>query len=442
MGETTYPPLLKTPVSARWFSEKEALALAKKFGTPLFIIDEGTLRRKLLELESAYSSFKGSVKIAYSMKANFNPFVLKVFIDEGIMLDVTSIGEHYFYKMCGGDPENVIYTSVTEEEEEYRTVLREGVKNIVVSSYNGLMNLIRASEGLNVKPKVLIRVNPEVGVKAEVRASYRQGKFGVPFNTPTFDSASNILRKILLSTESLSFSGFHFHLGSQIVNYTCFLNALEKLENFILKMKREWPELRPEVIDIGGGTPVSYTTPVPTPKEMGMTITNKLNSMLERIGGSFTLIVESGRFLSAEACVLVSKVVNTKVYGDHKFVFIDAGYHLLLDAALLHQEYPLEVIPRSEGVNDVSKIKLAGRLCDTYDIFPISSSSALNGAEVGKLIVFYNVGAYSIVFNMPFHCQTKPFILFRKLDGEYVVARRAQTLEELFREEGGESLLS
>ena len=436
MVEVSFPPLTKTRVSATWFSQEDVRLLAERYGTPLFLIDEGTLRRKLDELKLAYSKYKGPVKIAFSMKANFNPAVLKVFISEGIIFDITSISELYFYRRCGGPVENVVYTSVTEEAGEYSKILEEGVVHVVVSSYNGLMNLVAAAERLGVKPKVLIRVNPEVGVKAEVRASYRHGKFGVPFNTTTLDGASSLLRKTL-STPSLIFEGFHFHLGSQIIDPACFINALDKLENFIQKMRKEFPNLKPEVVDIGGGTPVNYGIPVPTPEEMSLAVTGKLNSMVEHLGGVFTLIVESGRFLCAEASVLISRVVNTKVYGEHKFVFVDAGYHLLLDAALLHQEYPLEVLPNS-GQNEALRVHLAGRLCDTYDIFPLSPASNLVGAEIEKLVVFYNVGAYSIVFNMPFHCQTKPPVIFRQMNGEYVVARKAQGLEELFKEEGGD----
>jgi diaminopimelate decarboxylase len=148
------------------------------------------------------------------------------------------------------------------------------------------------------------------------------------------------------------------------------------------------------------------------------------------------LVVESGRFLSAEACVLVSKIINLKVYSEQKFIFVDAGYHLLLDAALLRQEYPQEVVPYIENTDNF-KINLAGRLCDTYDVFPLSPASKLSGAELGKLLIFRNVGAYSIVFNMPFHCQTKPAILFRRMNGEFVLVRKSESIEELFEEEGG-----
>ncbi|MGB9659400.1 MAG: diaminopimelate decarboxylase family protein [Nitrososphaerales archaeon] len=435
MVEVAYHYLPKIEVSTPIIDQQVLYDLATKYGTPYFIIDEATLHSKLRELKDGFKDFSNTVRIAFSMKANFNPSVIKAFISENALFDVTSIGELFFYLNCGGATENVIYTSVTETKEEFCEVLEKGVRLIVIGSFNGLLNLIDAASEKRIIPSVMIRVNPEVGVKAEVRASYRYGKFGVPLNGHTTDSASNLLRKII-NSKNLIFEGFHFHLGSQIENPICFVNALEKLETFILKMRKEIPDLHIKIIDIGGGTPVSYGSPVPSPSEIGSIITKKLNSMAQNLGDRFTLIVESGRFLSAEASVLVSKIINLKVYEGHKFIFVDAGYHLLLDAALLRQEYPQEVVPCVEDTENL-KINLAGRLCDTYDIFPLSPASKLSGAELGKLIVFRNVGAYSIVFNMPFHCQTKPPILFRKTNGEFVLARKGETIEELFEEEGG-----
>ena len=159
---------------------------------------------------------------------------------------------------------------------------------------------------------------------------------------------------------------------------------------------------------------------------------------------SWRLMIESGRFLVAESSMLVSRIVNTKEYNEHKIVIVDAGYHILLDAALLKQEYPQEVVPvvnskdKATSLAPVKNTHLAGRLCDTYDVFPISKVSDLNESEVGRYISFYNVGAYSVVFNMPFHCQTKPPIVMKNSDGDFRLVRKGTTYEHLFREEGGE----
>jgi diaminopimelate decarboxylase len=119
-----------------------------------------------------------------------------------------------------------------------------------------------------------------------------------------------------------------------------------------------------------------------------------------------------------------------------------------LDAALLKQEYPQEVILCHNDIyemnsNDIRKhstvknTHLVGRLCDTLDVFPISKVSDLSDTNVGNYILFYNIGAYSLVFNMPFHCQTKPPVLMKTLDDDFKLIRKGTSHEELFIEEGG-----
>jgi diaminopimelate decarboxylase len=174
---------------------------------------------------------------------------------------------------------------------------------------------------------------------------------------------------------------------------------------------------------------------VPSAADFSAQVLERLNSMGEGLGEKFTLIVESGRYLSAESTILVARVVNVKKFDETKYVYVDAGYHNLLDSALLKHEYPVEVVPG--GTSSPRKTILSGRLCDALDIFPTSSRSKLGGAEAGKLVVFRDVGAYSFVLGSQFHCQPKPYILMRTTQGNHVVARKGQGLDDLFVEEGG-----
>jgi diaminopimelate decarboxylase len=288
----------------------------------------------------------------------------------------------------------------------------------------------------------MIRVNPEVVVKAEIRASYKNGKFGVPFNGGTIDSVTQIV-KHLMGNELVKFEGFHFHLGSQITDSSCYTHALDKMDAFTTRIKKEYPNFQVNTFDIGGGTPVFYNEPVPTPAQMAENHVGRLNQLAET-HGKFELMVESGRFLVAGSSILVCKIVNTKQYNEHKIVILDAGYHLLLDAALLKQEYPQEIVPIPDNKKRITRamtpknIHLAGRLCDTYDLFPLSKASTLNDANIGRYLSFYNVGAYSIVFNMPFHCQTKPPVVMKTSNGDFKLVRKGTSYEQLFIEEGGD----
>ena len=191
-------------------------------------------------------------------------------------------------------------------------------------------------------------------------------------------------------------------------------------------------------VDIGGGIPVSYGRNVPTPKDLATKIVGQLNSLIESIGDKFTLVTESGRYLTAEAMILVARIVNAKKFGETRYVYVDAGYNMLLDSALLKHEYPVEVIPGGRSL--YQKTVLVGRLCDPLDVFPTSGRSKLGGAEPGKLVVFKEVGAYSLVMSMPFHSQPKPYVLMRNAKGSYVVARKGQDIHDLFMEEGGDLL--
>jgi diaminopimelate decarboxylase len=427
----------RTGVAAPRFSEKDLYSLAEKHGTPYFLIDEATLRKKVAEMEEGFAEFKGVFRVAYSVKANFNPSVIKTFAGEGILFDLTAPSELAFVLRSGGSAENVVYTSITETSSEYEEILKMGVRKIVVASYNGLLNLIEAAGRTNITAKAMIRVNPEVHVHAELRGSMGHGKFGLQFNGGSQDSAFLVLKKVL-NTSGLEFEGFHFHLGSQVEDPSCYAEAIEKLEAFILDARRQLGEFPVNTLDIGGGLPAPYGRKVPTPKDMGAKVVAQLNSLIESIGKKFTLIAESGRFLTAESTILVSKVVNTKGFGESKYVYIDAGYHVLLDSALLRHEYPVEVVPG--GKQSPQKIVLVGRLCDPLDVFPTSSRSRLGGAEPGKLVVFRDVGAYSLVMNMPFHSQPRAPVLMRNGRGEYAVVRKGQDVDRLFADEGGDCL--
>jgi diaminopimelate decarboxylase len=437
LPETRAHPVTKVRnLTTPKFNDQELFSLAEKFGTPYFLIDEGVLRKNVSEIEQAYQTFKGPFRVAYSIKANFNPAVIKTFVSEGIMFDLTASNELYFLMKCGGSPENVIYTSITETAAEYESMIKGGVRKIVVSSYNGLLNLIDATGKAGGEVRVLIRVNPEVHVKAELRFSIRHGKFGVPLDSMGEDSAMFMLKKIL-ETPTLKFDGFHFHLGSQIEDPSCYSEALERLESFILSARRSIGDFPINTLDIGGGLPTSYGKNVPAPADFSATILEQLSSLAESFGSKFTLIVESGRYLSADSTILVSRIVNVKRFGENKYVYVDAGYNNLADSALLRHEYPVEVVPGGGPTHQ--KTVLVGRLCDSLDVFTTSSRSKLGGAEVSKLVIFRGVGAYSIVLASPFHCQPRPYIHMRDAQGRYSVVRKGQTVEELFDEEGGDT---
>ena len=418
------------------FNENELSILIKKYGTPLYLINEIVLKNKAQELLNAYENYCGQIKIAYAMKANFNPNVLKIFIENGLMFDVSNFNELFFYRKSGGDPNQVVYNSITEEIEEYEKILNYDISLIVVNSLNGLNNLLYVTNKYEKKINVLIRINPEIHVEADISASQKNGKFGVPLyndNNKNSDNAFDIIEKII-DNDLLTFTGFHFHLGSQITNPNCFKESLVKLHNFFNDVKTHYPSIELKILDIGGGTPVTYSDKIFSPSEISEIVTNELNLLYKNEDCKPLLIVESGRFLTAESGYLLSKIVNTKITNNIKTVILDSGYHNLLDSALMLQEYPISLLSKKD-VMEKYEVNLTGKLCDTNDVFHVPSNIKLPKLEIGDYIIFKNIGSYSIVFNMPFHCQTKPTIIMKKLNDDYVVIRNKETVEDLFTKE-------
>jgi diaminopimelate decarboxylase len=390
----------------------------------------------LRRLREAFSGFKGSVEIAYSVKANFNPLVIKAFASQGTMFDVASEEELFFLNKAGADASKVVYSSVSETSREFEYALESGVKFISLGSKMGFHRLEELMRRKKAEQEVLIRVNPDVEPEAKIPASGSWSKFGFSLAGSSEESARDIIRKARKSP-FLKPVGIHFHLGSQVIDPIWFSKALDLVLEF-LSWAIERFGLEIKVIDVGGGYPVKYVKDVPPLEDFSSLITEKINNWAIKEGIEPTLIVESGRYLMTSAGTLVASVINLKIAGEGQLVILDAGYNLLLDTVLLNQSYPVRVIGKGE-TTALTEVKLAGNLCDSFDVLIPPGGRGkgikLPALEIGDLVAFEMVGAYTNVFNLPFNCKTKPPIIFRNSEGKLVMARARENIEDLYKEE-------
>jgi len=236
--------------------EKLLISIAEELGTPFYFIDEKLMLKNLERLENAFSGFKGSVKVAYSVKANFNPLVLKSFASRGTLFDVASEEELFFLKKSGVHASKAIYSSVSETREELDEAISSGVNLISIGSKMGLLRLNDLLKRKRVEQRVLIRVNPEVEANAAIPASGRWSKFGVPLGEGE-DSARFLLLKAK-ENPLIRTVGVHFHLGSQVLDSVYFSIALDKVLGFLSSVK-DGIGLDFEVIDVGGA--IQWSTP-------------------------------------------------------------------------------------------------------------------------------------------------------------------------------------
>ncbi|KXA91152.1 hypothetical protein AKJ57_02315 [candidate division MSBL1 archaeon SCGC-AAA259A05] len=376
--------------------DKECISqLADEHGTPFYLVECESLMRQYEELKE---SLPEDSAIAYATKANYTPSVVRTFRDLGMHFDVFSPGELNLLMRNGCDPGRVIYTSVAEQEEEFMFGLKNGVSRFVLGSINGIKNFGEAVEREGVgEVEVLLRIQPVTNVDAAVSTSGVESKFGTVFSGEK-DSVGNALKTI--DERDLDFAGFHFHLGSQIKSPDPYVRAINETFDFA------WShDIDVRVLDIGGGFPVSYGFDVPPIEKFGAEIGKAIEKWREKLGG-FELIVEPGRFLTADSTVLVVKVVNEKeMYG--KRVLIVNGSEDMVSVD--RHDMRIEIGAITDSTKPV-EAAIAGNLCHSLD-WIVKEPIELPGVGLEDLLVFEKTGAYVMNHNIPYNLRKVPKVL-------------------------------
>ena len=368
-------------------------SVAKEHPTPFYLIDLESARESFLRIRK---SFPENTIIAYATKANYSPSIIKLFDDLGLHFDTFTTGEVKHLLNCGVDAEKIMYTSVTETKEEFEFVISRGVRFFVIGSFNGLCNLREVTAREKIDIDVLLRVQPIKHVKAVTSTSGIKSKFGVLFDEGK-DSVKNILPKI---SRHLNFKGFHFHLGTQVVDPKFYAKDINRVLEYVQKN-----EISIEILDIGGGYPFRYHEEVPPIEKFGEAISESIKTW-RRALGDFKLIIEPGRFLVAGSVVLVTKVVNIKELYGRKIIILDAGDDMVM-VKRHHVEPRIRILSSSK---QKEKYLIAGNLCHSAD-WIVEKPILLPKAKSGDPIIFDNVGAYVINHNLPYGLRKKPRIL-------------------------------
>lgn len=394
--------------------EKQLLKLTEEIGTPFYLFRKSVMLDNLRRMKNAFSTFRGEFQIAYALKANPLKEIAISFAREGTRFDILSPGELDVIRKADLPVEKVIYTSVGETRKEFRYALEKGVRTFVIGSLHGFENLVSLAEEMGICPDVMLRVNPQFDIKATITTAGGISKFGVPL-TGGRESAENILPKLLKSPE-LNFLGFHFHLGTQVISPTYYVEACRKVIEFARKH-----DISFSVLDIGGGFPVEYVEPVPPIEEFGLKISRCLN---EHLREEISLIAEPGRFLVAEAGSLITSVINIKELPFGTIVVVDASYNQLPDV-LIGQRYPVRAVVDAPITK---KYRIAGNLCDGLDWLE-PEEIQLPMLKIGDILVFEKVGAYSNVFRMSFGNFPLPPIVWEENGETKVIRGRVDVLE-------------
>ncbi|MBY8950425.1 diaminopimelate decarboxylase [Pseudomonas carnis] len=402
------------------FAEGVALsAIAQRFGTPTYVYSRA-------HIEAQYRSFTDALDgvphlVCYAVKANSNLGVLNVLARLGAGFDIVSRGELERVLAAGGQADKIVFSGVGKSREDMRRALEVGVHCFNVESTDELERLQVVAAEMGVRAPISLRVNPDVdaGTHPYISTGLKENKFGIAIA----DAEDVYIRAAQLP--NLEVLGVDCHIGSQLTTLPPFLDALDRLLALIDRLGECGIYLHH--IDLGGGVGVRYRDEEPP------LIADYIQAVRERIEGrDLTLMFEPGRYIVANAGVLLTQVEYLK-HTEHKdFAIVDAAMNDLIRPAL-YQAW-MDVTAVTPRKSDARAYDIVGPICETGDFLAKDRELAL---EEGDLLAVHSAGAYGFVMSSNYNTRGRTAEVLVDGDQAFEVRRR-ETVAELY---AGESLL-
>ena len=397
----------------------DAVDLADRYGTPLYVIDEMRIRNNYRRLYRAFSERYSRFQIFYACKANTGLAVMRILEEEGSGIDAVSPGEIYTSLMAGFEPERILYTGNNVTDSELRFAVDAGVM-INVDSRSQLRRLAEiAPEGLRIS----FRVNPLVGAGHHEHCitGGEMSKFGIMES----EAAEVYSLAVDMGFEPV---GIHAHIGSGILDPEPFMLAVESLMDIAGRISEE-SGVEFDFIDFGGGLGIPYR-PEEEPldiEEFASRITGLFREKLSEYGlGKPVMCLEPGRYIVGDASYLLTRV-NTVKESYRRFAGVDAGFNTLLRPAMYGSYHHILVADRPLD-EAVEEIDIAGNVCESGDLF--ARDRKLPEIHEGDVLVVMNAGAYAFSMASQYNSRPRPAeVLVR--DGESEVVRERETFADL-----------
>ncbi|MBW2637105.1 MAG: diaminopimelate decarboxylase, partial [Deltaproteobacteria bacterium] len=233
-----------------WCEEVPITDIAEQVGTPFYLYSVRTLKRHFDVFDSAFSALPHIV--CFSVKANSNLAILKIFINEGAGVDIVSGGELYRALRAGVDPGKVVYSGVGKREDEIRFALESDILMFNVESSQELEVINSCAEAMKTKARISLRVNPDVDplTHPHISTGLKKNKFGIDIerSLDEYRRASKL--------KYVEIVGVDCHIGSQITEVSPFADALDRLKDLIFLLRRDGIGI--QYLDLGGGLGISY----------------------------------------------------------------------------------------------------------------------------------------------------------------------------------------
>jgi diaminopimelate decarboxylase len=403
-------------------------ALARRFGTPLFVYSRASMR----EAAAAYQrALKGRRHLlCYAMKANSNLAVLQVFAEAGCGFDIVSGGELARALAIGASPSKIVFSGVGKTRPEMRLALQAGVRCFNVESTGELDVLNAEAVALGIRAPVSLRVNPDVdaGTHPYISTGLKNNKFGIAHREAV------AAYRHAASLPGLRVTGIDCHIGSQITQLAPYVDALDRLLDLVEQVEAAGIPI--QHVDVGGGLGISYTARTEDEPPGADELMARLLARLDQRGhGQRELLLEPGRSLVGNAGVLLTEVLVTKPAAEadgKNFCIVDAAMNDLVRPAMYQAWMGIE--PCIARDTPASTWDIVGPVCESGDWLGRDRALAV---QAGDMLAVLSAGAYGMT--MASNYNTRPRAAEVMLDGATAhLIREREKVGDLF---AGERLL-
>ncbi len=404
----------------------DLIELAEKYGTPLYVIDEATLRSICADYKKAFSNYE-KVNMMFASKSLCTMATSAILNSEGFGFDVVSAGEIYTVYKAGVDISKVLFNGNNKSFDELTLAVELGVGRISVDNFLelDLLNEIAKSQGKVVD--ILLRITPgiECHTHEYIQTGHLDSKFG--FDLTQIDEAVELIQN---NYKHLRLRGLHAHIGSQIFETKVYADEIEILIREIARLDEKFG-LRLDEINAGGGLGVKYTDSdcPPSTYEIAEVIIDSLNKNIEKYKiEPPTLYIEPGRSIISTCGVTLYTVGSSKqVPKGRKYVAVDGGMADNPRPSMYQAQYLAEAANFKEDL-PLQTVTIAGKFCESGDI--LIKDISLPELFEGDILCVFNTGAYNYSMASNYNrVQKSQMVIVNNSKSDIIVNR--ETLEDL-----------
>lgn len=389
--------------------------IAEAVGTPFYCYSATLIAHRYRAFAQALADL--SPTICFALKANGNQAVVRTLADLGAGADVVSEGELFRAIAAGVPPSRIVFSGVGKTKAEIRTALEHGIWQLNAESLPELDALSEVATALGRTAQIVLRVNPDVDAKthAKISTGKKENKFGIDWDHVRDAYAR---AAALPGVEPL---GLAVHIGSQLNDLAPFRAAFTKLAEMVAALRADGHTV--SRLDLGGGLGVSYRGDAPPD------LAGYARIVRETVGGlGCHLAFEPGRWMVADAGVLVARTTYVKDGTTRRFLILDAAMNDLIRPALYEAWHEIRPVREPAADATIAPVDVVGPVCETGDTFAVGRP--MPPVEAGDLVAFMNAGAYGAVMASTYNA--RPLLAEVMVRAErFAVVRPRQTIAEL-----------